>query len=86
MGHAFMENPTALVVDALTTRASGHAYRLAALALIKSRADRPQPVTLGADKGYDTSDFAMELREPTVTPHGNPPVMAVLRSGWGLGS
>jgi hypothetical protein len=26
---------------------------LAALALIEPHADRPQPVTLGADKGYD---------------------------------
>jgi IS5 family transposase len=24
---------------------------------------------LGADKGYDTSDFVMELREQAVTPH-----------------
>jgi hypothetical protein len=26
-------------------------------------------VTLGADKGYDSSDFVMELREQAVTPH-----------------
>jgi hypothetical protein len=26
-------------------------------------------VTLGADKGYDTDDFVMELREQAVTPH-----------------
>src|SRR5262249_12339409 len=32
-------------------------------------ARRPQPVTLGADKGYDVGDFVMELREKTVTPH-----------------
>jgi hypothetical protein len=42
---------------ALTTRASRHAERLAALALIKPRADRPQPVTLVDDKGYDGGDF-----------------------------
>jgi IS5 family transposase len=28
-----------------------------------------QPVTLGADKGYDVGDFVMELREKAVTPH-----------------
>ena len=48
---------------------SGRAKSLAALALIESRADRPQPITLGADKGYDTSDFVTELREKAVTPH-----------------
>jgi hypothetical protein len=45
-----MENRNGLVVAAVTTRASGHAERLAALALIDPHADRPQPVTLGADK------------------------------------
>jgi hypothetical protein len=27
------------------------------------------PKTLGADKGYDTHDFVMELRELGITPH-----------------
>jgi IS5 family transposase len=31
----------------------------------------PQPVTLGADKGYDVGDFVMELREKAVTPHAH---------------
>jgi IS5 family transposase len=52
-----------------TTRASGHAERLAALALIEPYAEQPQPVTLGADKGYDVGDFVMELRDKAVTPH-----------------
>ena len=69
MGHALMENRNGLIVGAVTTRASGHAERLAALALIEPHADRPQPVTLGADKGYDVGDFVMELREKAVTPH-----------------
>ena len=69
IGHALMENRNGLVVGAVTTRASGHAERLAALALIAPHADRPQPVTLGADKGYDTGDFVMELRDKAVTPH-----------------
>lgn len=49
--------------------ASGHAERLAALALIEPHADRPKPITLGTDKGYDSRDFVMELREQAVTPH-----------------
>jgi IS5 family transposase len=39
------------------------------LPLIESHADRPQPVTLDADKGYDASDFVTELRDKAVTPH-----------------
>jgi transposase len=69
MGHALMENRNGLIVDAVTTRASGYAERLAAIALIEPHADRPNPITLGADKAYDTADFVMELRERTVTPH-----------------
>jgi hypothetical protein len=68
IGHALMENRHGLIVDAIATRASGHAERLAALGLIEPRADRPNAVTLGADKAYDTGDFVMELREHTVTP------------------
>jgi IS5 family transposase len=69
MGHALMENRNGLVVGAVATRASGHAERLAALALIEPHAERPRPVTLGADKGYDSTDFVIELREQAVTPH-----------------
>src|SRR3984893_7135101 len=32
-------------------------------------AGRPQPITLGADKGYDAGEFVMELRDKAVTPH-----------------
>jgi hypothetical protein len=41
MGHALIENRDGLIVDAVTTRALGHAERLAAIALIEPRADRP---------------------------------------------
>ena len=68
IGHALMENRNGLVVGAVATRASGHAERLAVLALIEPHGERPR-VTLGADKGYDSADFVMELREQTVTPH-----------------
>jgi transposase len=69
MGHALMENRNGLIVGAVATRASGHAERLAALALIEPHAQRPHPITLGGDKNYDTNDFVMELRERAVTPH-----------------
>jgi IS5 family transposase len=69
MGHALMENRNGLIIGAVTTRASGHAERLAALTLIEPHAERPQPVTLGADKGYHAGEFVMELRDKAVTPH-----------------
>lgn len=69
IGHALMENRNGLIVGAVTTRASGHAERLAAVALVKPHADRAQPITLGGDKGFDTQDFVAELREINVTPH-----------------
>ena len=67
MGHALMENRNGLIVGAVTTTASGHAERRAALALIEPQAGAP--VTLGADKGYDSADFVTALRDKTVIPH-----------------
>jgi hypothetical protein len=64
-----MENRSGLIVDACLTQADGHAERVAALALIEPRADRPGRVTLGADKGYDVQDFVNECRSMNVTPH-----------------
>jgi transposase len=69
MGHALMENRNGLIVGAVTTTASGRAERQAALALVASHAEVPQPVTLGADKGYDSAEFVRALRDRAVTPH-----------------
>ena len=69
IGHGLMENRSGLLVDACLTRADGHAERVAALHMIEPRAERPQRVTLGADKGYDAQDFVNELRSLKVTPH-----------------
>jgi hypothetical protein len=55
-----MENRSGLIVDACLTKVSGHAERVAALAMIEPHADRPRPITLGADRGYDASDFVNE--------------------------
>lgn len=70
MGHALIENRHGLVVQADASEANGTAERQAALAMI----DRHDPgserrITLGADKGYDTSDFVADLRRKCVTPH-----------------
>jgi transposase len=66
--HVLMENRHGLVVDAELTRASGHAERLAALAML-DRLPTAGPATVGADRGFDARDFVMELRERRVTPH-----------------
>ena len=69
IGHALMENRHGLFVDTRLTRVSGHAERLAALEMIEPRADRPEAITLGGDRGFDAADFVMDLREINVTPH-----------------
>ncbi|MER9625926.1 MULTISPECIES: IS5 family transposase [unclassified Mesorhizobium] len=69
MGHGLMENRHGLLVDACLTFADGHAERVAALHMIEPRAERPQAITLGADKAYDAEDFVNELRSMRVTPH-----------------
>ena len=69
IGHGLMENRSGLLVDACLTEADGHAERVAGLAMIEPRADRPRAITLGADKGYDAEDFVNELRSMGVTPH-----------------
>lgn len=69
LGHALMENRSGLIVDACLTPADGHGERIAALAMIEPRADRPTAITLGADKGYDAADFVNELRAMNVRPH-----------------
>ena len=69
LGHALMENRSGLIVDACLTKVSGHAERVAALAMIEPHADRPRPITLGADRGYDAADFVNELRSMNVRPH-----------------
>ena len=37
--------------------------------MIEPHADRPQAITLGADKACDAEDFVNELRSMRVTPH-----------------
>jgi transposase len=68
MGHILMENRNGLAVDARLTLATGTAEREAALAMVEDIPGNKR-VTLGADKGYDTSDFVTALRILTVTPH-----------------
>ncbi|MFE1602314.1 IS5 family transposase [Methylobacterium sp. ID0610] len=69
MGHLLMENRAGLLVGTCLTSADGHAERIAALAMIEPRADRPQAISVGADKAFDAEDFVNELRSRNVRPH-----------------
>ena len=69
IGHTLMENRFGLIVDACLTAAGGHADRVAALAMIEPRADRPRAISLGADKAYDAEDFVNELKSMNVRAH-----------------
>ncbi|CAM2885550.1 IS5 family transposase ISNisp7 [Methylobacterium mesophilicum] len=69
IGHALIENRSALIVDTFLTCADGHAERIAALAMIEPRADRPKATSLGADKAYDAEDFVNELKSMNVRAH-----------------
>jgi len=68
MGHVLTENRNGLVVEAELTLATGTAEREAACAMI-DRLPGSHPITLGADKAYDTCDFVAEMRRLGVTPH-----------------
>ena len=69
IGHTLMENRSGLIVDARLTCADGYAERNAALSMIEPRARRARPLTLGADKAYDTGDFVSALRAMNVRAH-----------------
>ena len=69
MGHALMENRSGLLVDTCLTQAGGHAERIAALAMIEPRADRPRAVTLARIGVMYAADFVNELRTLNVRPH-----------------
>jgi transposase len=67
-GHVLMENRNGLVADVEVLPAIGVAERAAAVMMIES-IPGDGPVTVGADKGYDTKDFVAECRQMKATPH-----------------
>jgi hypothetical protein len=67
--HALIENRSGLIVDTRLTPVSGHAERVAALALIQGLADRPSAITLACDKSYVPADLVEELRTINVRRH-----------------
>jgi transposase len=67
-GNVLMENRNGLVAEVAVLPATGTAERDAALLLIES-IPGDHPVTVGADKAYDTKDFVAESRQMNATPH-----------------
>jgi transposase len=67
--HALMENRNGLIVDLQMDVADGHAERRNALEMLDENLPGTGRITLGADKGYDTSDFVDDCRARNVTPH-----------------
>jgi len=67
-GNVLMENRNGLVADVQVLPATGTAERDAALLMIES-IPGDHPVTVGADKAYDTQDFVAESRNMNATPH-----------------
>jgi transposase len=67
-GHVLMENRNGLVADVEVLQAHGTAERDAALMMMEAMPG-DHPVTVGADKNYDTKDFVAEARNLKATPH-----------------
>ncbi|WP_321917456.1 MULTISPECIES: IS5 family transposase [Paraburkholderia] len=70
IGHLLTDNRHGLVVNAQVTQASGTAERDAAAAMLADAAQLAGvPITVGADKNYDTAGFVATCRANRVTPH-----------------
>ena len=71
LGHLLIENRHGLIADAMATIADGFGEREAATLMVNEQWQRApwRRRTLGADKAYDTFDFADLMRDLNTTPH-----------------
>lgn len=70
MGHVLTDNRHGLVVNAQVKQANGTAERDAAADMLADAALLAErPITVGADKNYDTAGFVATCRANRVTPH-----------------
>jgi transposase len=67
--HALMESRNGLLVEFRVAPATGRAERETALSMLDDALPGSRPLTLGADRGYDTRDFVRQCRGRHVTPH-----------------
>jgi len=68
-GHALMENRNGLLVDFRISEANGTAERDTALLMLVEELPGNAPVTVGADKGFDSAEFIEQCRLHGVVPH-----------------
>ena len=68
-GHALMENRNGLLVDFRISEATGSAERDTALCMLAEELPGSGPITVGADKAYDTQEFVEQCRHYGVVPH-----------------
>jgi transposase len=68
-GHLVTENRSGLIVGAVVTKAEGTAERTIAPELVDGIQHRKEKVTVGGDKGYDTTGGVEGLRAVGATPH-----------------
>jgi hypothetical protein len=75
LGHVLMENRNGLIAEAMVTQADGMAERDAGILMLydrwrkRRRQRRCGPMSVGADKAYDTRDFVTTLRAMNIRPH-----------------
>jgi transposase len=75
LGHVLTENRNGMIVDAMVTHADGTAEREAALLMLytkwrnRRRLGRRGPMSVAADKAYDTQSFVRTMREMNIRPH-----------------
>jgi len=69
LANALMENRHGLLIDLRVEPATGYGERTGALAMLDEHLPNSRAATLGADAGYDTSDFVAACRERGITPH-----------------
>ena len=67
-GNLLIENRNGLIVNAELLEANGRAERDAALLMLE-QLPGDQRLTVGGDKGFDTTEFVAECRHMNVTPH-----------------
>jgi transposase len=67
LGHLLMENRNGLAVNAMVTEANGLMERAAALVMLQ-QVKTPRPITVGADKNYDTAGFVGDARRLNTVP------------------
>ena len=71
LGHIMSENRNGLILGICVTEANGTAERVAALEMLKAYKQKHGhgPKTLGADAGFDSGGFLIELEAENIVPH-----------------